>query len=62
MLAPHMVRAEDQAPLPAYFSGANEEGKTPAWPDPTARHGRLGDARGDGKGDAPASLDIPGSL
>ena len=57
MLAPHVVRAEDEAPLPAYFSGANEEGKTPAWPDPTgAATGIWATPAGDGKGDAPASL------
>jgi len=47
-------------PLPAYFSGANEKGKPPAWPDPIgAASGVWATPAGDGKGDVPSSLAIP---
>ncbi|HVU00549.1 MAG TPA: ammonium transporter [Polyangiaceae bacterium] len=43
--------------LPAYFSGANEEGKPPVWPDPTgAASGAWATPAGDGKGDVPSTL------
>jgi Amt family ammonium transporter len=43
--------------LPAYFSGANEAGKPPVWPDPTgAGAGVWATPAGDGKGDAPSTL------
>ena len=32
------TRAEEAAPLPTYFSGANADPATPTWPDPTAFH------------------------
>jgi Amt family ammonium transporter len=45
------------APLPAYFSGANAEGKPPTWPDPTgAAAGVWATPAGDGKGDVPSAL------
>ncbi|HTQ05979.1 MAG TPA: ammonium transporter [Polyangiaceae bacterium] len=45
------------APLPAYFSGANEAGKPPVWPDPTgAGAGVWATPAGDGKGDQPSQL------
>jgi Amt family ammonium transporter len=45
------------APLPAYFSGANVEGKPPTWPDPTGgAAGAWAAPAGDGKGDVPATL------
>jgi Amt family ammonium transporter len=44
-------------PLPAYFSGANESGKPPVWPDPTgAAAGVWATPAGDGKGDVPSTL------
>jgi Amt family ammonium transporter len=44
-------------PLPAYFSGANAEGKPPTWPDPTgAASGVWATPAGDGKGDTPSTL------
>ncbi len=44
-------------PLPAYFSGANAEGKPPTWPDPTgAAAGVWATPAGDGKGDQPSAL------
>jgi Amt family ammonium transporter len=43
--------------LPGYFSGANEEGRPPTWPDPTgAASGVWATPAGDGKGDAPSTL------
>jgi Amt family ammonium transporter len=47
-------------PLPAYFSGANAEGKPPTWPDPTgAAAGVWATPAGDGKGDQPSTLGVP---
>ena len=44
------------APLPAYFSAANDPAK-PAWPDPAGgAAGTWATPAGDGKGDTPASL------
>src|SRR5262245_22324537 len=55
---PGWVSAEPDAPaLPPYFSGANETGKPPAWPDPTgAAAGVWTTPAGDGKGDVPSAL------
>jgi Amt family ammonium transporter len=45
------------APLPGYFSGANENGKPAVWPDPTgAGAGVWATPAGDGKGDQPTQL------
>jgi Amt family ammonium transporter len=47
-------------PLPAYFSGANAEGKPATWPDPTgAAAGVWATPAGDGKGDQPSTLGVP---
>jgi Amt family ammonium transporter len=44
-------------PLPAYFSGGNEQGKPAVWPDPTgAAAGTWATPAGDGKGDVPTQL------
>jgi Amt family ammonium transporter len=49
--------ASSPPPLPTYFSGANEAGKTPAWPDQTgASSGTWATPAGDGKGDVPSAL------
>ena len=43
--------------MPAYFSGANEEGKPAVWPDPTgAASGVWATPAGDSKGDIPSAL------
>jgi Amt family ammonium transporter len=49
------------APLPAYFSGANDTtGKPATWPDPTGgAAGVWATPAGDGKGDTPATLGVP---
>jgi Amt family ammonium transporter len=53
-----LAHAEPAAPaLPGYFSGANEDGKPPVWPDPTgAASGVWATPAGDGKGDVPSAL------
>ncbi|HEX7481173.1 MAG TPA: ammonium transporter [Polyangiales bacterium] len=57
---PSFVSADEPAAapaVPAYFSGANEKGKPPAWPDPTgAAAGVWATPAGDGKGDVPSAL------
>jgi ammonium transporter, Amt family len=54
---PAAPAAAAPAPLPAYFSGANAEGKPPTWPDPTgAAAGVWATPAGDGKGDVPSAL------
>jgi Amt family ammonium transporter len=48
------------APLPAYFSGANEQGKPAAWPDQTGgAAGVWATPAGDGKGDTPSTMGMP---
>ncbi len=48
------------APLPPYFSGANEDGKPAVWPDPTGgAAGVWATPAGDGKGDTPSTLAVP---
>ena len=55
--APAPPASAAPAPLPAYFSGANADGKPPTWPDPTgAAAGVWATPAGDGKGDQPTAL------
>ena len=47
--------------LPPYFSGASADPKQPTWPDATGgAAGAWATPAGDGKGDDPAKLDVPG--
>jgi Amt family ammonium transporter len=52
--------APEPAPLPAYFSGANDPAaSTPTWPDPTgAAAGVWATPAGDGKGDVPENMSL----